>query len=69
VTRPGVVQIHQLERLSRPWLPWTARAGSTLQGADGELVRVLADGCVDLVVQGGLPHPGVAADAVPRRAA
>ena len=51
-----------------PWIPYCARRGDVLVGPTGERLRVRDDGGLDPVVEGGRPHPGIAADPTAGRA-
>lgn len=63
------VAVHPLARRAWPWLPALTREGRIYVGPTGELLRARADGGLDLVVQGGRPHAGVAGDPEPGRRA
>ena len=55
-------------RQAHPWSPGAAPRGAILVGPTGERLIVRDDGGLDPVVEGGRPHPGIAADPTAERA-
>lgn len=58
----GRVPTHPWARRARPWLPAITAEGRVYVGPTGEILIARADGGVDRVVQGGIPHGGAAED-------
>lgn len=57
-----LVPVHPAWRRALPWLPAVTCAGRVYVSPTGEAYRAQADGALDQVLPGGMPHGGPAVD-------